>query len=194
MRHPPQVVPLDGDHRAERAAPVGDRLLDPAQVAEPLLAGVGAEQEVARRLQAGLVKDAREGDQGGDGEAVVADAGAAEPAVPLAHGQVGAAGEDGVGVRGEEERAAASRPGAAGDDVAGRVPLRREAELREAVADERGALGLLERRRGDLGDAAGQLDDRGDAPLGGGERGAHRRTIPAVVAVPLAHPGLPAAQ
>ena len=188
---PAEVQPLHRDDRAEFGAVIGHRLLDAAQVAQPLLAGVGAEEKVGARPQARLVQHARQQQQGGDRQAVVADAGAVESAAGFADRQIGAEWEDGIGVGGEEERAAALRADAPGGDVARRIAERRKVAGAKLIGNEGGALGLLKGRRGDRADLARQGRDRRGALLGSRERRAHRRAIPAIAAALPRHQHLP---
>ena len=75
--------------------------LSAAQVAQALLAGIGAEEEVGLGPQVRPVEQARQGQERRDGQAVVPDPRPVESPARLADADIGAEGEDGIGVGGE---------------------------------------------------------------------------------------------
>ena len=110
----PQQQPLEHDRRTDTAgrlsADVLDRRVHPAQITETLFSGVRYEPEVARELDLpGFARRddrPRERDERGHGDAVVANSRPVDPAggAIVSNGEIGACGEDGVGMRGYEQR------------------------------------------------------------------------------------------
>ena len=190
----PRVV--DGDEVVDFSFELfAEQIAHAAQVARPFLADVADEVDGAVGLHAGFLERADDGENDGEPAVVVADARRAELSAVVFDGDVGAFGEDGVEVSGDDDR----RPGAdaapLGDDVAGGVDADvLEAERFEALFELSAAFGFFERRRGDGGqldlllerpgvvgleDVEGGADfgvRRGDGELGeGGRRGEEER-------------------
>jgi hypothetical protein len=96
-------------------------VLDPAEVAEPLLADGGDEVDRAPRAHAAPVDLLGQGEHRGEAAAVVADARAHEPPPVLAHAERRVEREHRVEMGADGDRRRVLRTGAAADHVPGGV-------------------------------------------------------------------------
>jgi len=153
-------------------SPFVEEVADAAEVAEPFLADVADEEDVAAGLDLARVHRIYQRQQGGEPGAVVADARGHQLRALAADGDVRPFGKDGVEVRRDDHDRPGLGPLAQREHVAFLVDLRVEPALAEHLGEGLRARLLLERRRGDLGDRDDVLDPLVVIGIEGSDRGA----------------------
>ncbi len=168
-----EVVAVDGDEAVDLAFEGGvEEGLGAAGIAEAFLADVGDKGDGAAGFEGGGLEGVDEGEEAGEAAAIVADAGRGVGGAGVFDVDVGAFGEDGVLVGGDDEVGVGLDAGAVAEDVAGGV----DADVFEAGGGEEAleleAAGLLvEGRRGNLGEADLFVNKVGLAGLDGAHGG-----------------------